>query len=64
MADLGGSLADEGGANEILGGRMTGDRIAFSVGDASYTGQVNGNTIEGISKSPAGETKWSATRAN
>jgi hypothetical protein len=43
---------------------MTGDQIAFSVGDTSYTGRVNGKTIEGTSKSPAGEAKWSATRAD
>jgi hypothetical protein len=48
----------------ISGGKMTGDRIAFSAGDTSYTGRVNGNTIEGTSKSATGETKWSATRAN
>lgn len=47
----------------ITGGKMTGDQIAFSVGDTRYTGRVNGNTIEGISKSATGETTWRATRA-
>ena len=47
----------------INDGKMTGDQIAFSVGDTRYTGRVNGNTIEGISKSATGETKWRATRA-
>jgi len=48
----------------ITGAKMTGDQIAFSVGDTSYTGRVNGKTIEGTSKSPAGEAKWSATRVD
>ncbi len=43
---------------------MTGDQIAFSVGDTTYTGRVNGKTIEGTSKSPSGEAKWSAARAD
>jgi hypothetical protein len=51
-------------AGQISGGKMTGDQIAFSVGDTSYTGRVNGNTMEGTSKSASGETKWSATRAD
>jgi hypothetical protein len=45
-------------------GKMTGPQIAFTVGDTSYTGRVNGNTMEGTSKSPSGETKWTATRAD
>ncbi|MGE3877236.1 MAG: class I SAM-dependent methyltransferase [Parvibaculaceae bacterium] len=47
-----------------ISGKMTGDRIAFTVGNTSYTGQVNGNTMEGTAKSASGETKWSATRAD
>jgi SAM-dependent methyltransferase len=49
---------------EIGGGKMTGDQIALSVGDTTYTGRVNGNTITGTSKSPAGESEWKATRVN
>jgi hypothetical protein len=48
----------------IRDGKMTGDQIAFSVGTTRYTGRVNGNTIEGISKSATGETKWQSTRAD
>ena len=48
----------------INGGKMTGDQIAFSVGATRYTGRVNGNAIEGISKSATGETKWQAKRAD
>ncbi len=54
-----------GGASTAIGnGKMTGDRIAFTVGDTSYTGRVNGNTIKGTSKSPAGEMEWEATRVH
>jgi hypothetical protein len=48
----------------IAGGKMTGDQISFSAGDTTYTGRVNGNSIEGTGKSASGETKWSATRSN
>jgi hypothetical protein len=48
----------------INGGKMTADQIAFSVGTTRYTGRVNGNAIEGISKSATGETKWQAKRAD
>jgi SAM-dependent methyltransferase len=51
-------------STEITGGKMTGDQIAFLVGDTAYTGRVNGKIIEGISKSATGETKWRATRVN
>jgi hypothetical protein len=47
-----------------ISGKMTGEQIAFTVGDTSYTGRVNGNTMEGTAKSASGESKWSATRAD
>ena len=48
----------------IKAGKVTGQRMTFSVGNTIYTGLVNGNTIEGVSKSPTGETQWRATRAD
>ena len=48
----------------IKAGKVTGQQIALSVGNTTYTGRVNGNSIEGVRKSATGETKWSATRAN
>jgi hypothetical protein len=48
----------------IKAGKIAGPQITFSVGKTVYTGQVQGNTIEGVRKSAAGETKWRATRAN
>jgi SAM-dependent methyltransferase len=48
----------------IKAGKVTGQRVTFSVGNIIYTGLVNGNTIEGVSKSATGETQWRATRAD
>jgi SAM-dependent methyltransferase len=45
-------------------GKVTGQQVKFSVGNAVYTGLVNGNSIEGARKSPTGETRWRATRVN
>jgi hypothetical protein len=36
---------------------MRGDEITFKVGNTTYTGKVNGNSIQG--SSPSG---WSATK--
>jgi len=40
-------------------GKLNGDEISFSAGEAQYTGRVNGNSIEGTLKSGG---KWSASR--
>lgn len=48
----------------ITDGKMTGDQIAFSIGETRYSGRVNGNAIEGTSKSATNEAKWQATRGN
>ena len=48
----------------IEGGKMTGDQITFTAGGTTYTGRVNGNSIEGTGKSASGETKFQATRAD
>src|SRR6266545_6555245 len=42
-----------------INGKLNGEQISFTVGNISYTGRVDGNSMEG---SAAG-TKWSATRA-
>jgi SAM-dependent methyltransferase len=47
----------------ISGGKLAGDRITFTAGGAQYVGTVNGNSIEGVSRSGGAETKWQATRA-
>jgi Methyltransferase domain len=42
-----------------VNGKLNGDQISFSAGNASYTGRVTGNAMEGT----VGGNKWSATRA-
>ena len=34
----------------ISNGKVLGDQIVFTAGDARYTGRVNGNAIEGIAQ--------------
>jgi hypothetical protein len=46
----------------ISDGKLTGNQIKFTAGGTEYTGTVNGNTIEGVSKSGTTEGKWSVTR--
>ncbi len=47
--------------NEVaqVTGKLNGDEITFSAGEAHYSGKVNGNSIAGIVKSGG---NWSATR--
>jgi SAM-dependent methyltransferase len=49
------------GATPITNGKLRGNEISFSVGDAQYTGRVNGSSMEGTVKGGTGGT-WSATR--
>jgi precorrin-6B methylase 2 len=58
---LAGTLKTGGNTLTVANGRLRGDQISFSAGNAEYTGRVNGNTIQGTVKgSSAGS--WSATR--
>jgi hypothetical protein len=47
----------------IKNGQLSGDLISFSIGDANYTGRVNGDTIEGIYESGGITTQWKITKA-
>ncbi|MGE3843102.1 MAG: class I SAM-dependent methyltransferase [Vicinamibacterales bacterium] len=49
------------GSSPISGGRLRGDEISFSVGQARYTGRVEGNTIRGTIAGGSGGN-WAATR--
>ncbi len=49
------------GSGEISGGRLRGNEISFSVGNAKYTGRVDGNSIKGTITGGSGGA-WSATR--
>jgi hypothetical protein len=46
----------------IKNGRLSGDLISFSIGDANYTGHVNGDTMEGIYESSGVTTKWKTAK--
>jgi hypothetical protein len=63
----------DGKLGQLRDVKLSGDQISFTVHEVAgtsgtirreYTGRVNGNTMQGTVKSPAGESKWSATRAN
>jgi len=41
-----------------INGKLNGEQISFSAGNISYSGRVNGNSMEGST----GGTKWSATK--
>jgi SAM-dependent methyltransferase len=70
---LEGLVTADGKTARFRDGKLTGDRVSFSVIEFAglgtvrreYSGRVNGDTIEGIVKLPdgAGEEKWTATRA-
>ncbi len=56
---LTGTLKSGGKTTMIANGKMRGDQISFTAGGAEYSGQVNGNSIDGVTK---GAGAWSATR--
>ena len=47
----------------VADGRLSGDRISFSIGNARYTGRVIGNTMEGTVQSGGSTARWNAKRA-
>ncbi len=57
-----GTLKTGGNTLTVANGRLSGNQISFSAGNAEYTGQVNGNTIQGTVKGSSAGT-WSATRS-
>ena len=59
-----GTVAITGDATETVKiGRLRGDEITFTAGNARYKGKVSGNTIEGTITTPTGATTpWRATR--
>ena len=51
------------GGKPIADGRLRGEQITFTVGDAQYTGTVNGTTMQGTARSGEKTDTWTATRA-
>jgi hypothetical protein len=46
----------------VTNGKLTGDVISFSVGNAKYAGKVSGNTMQGTLESGGSPSKWTAMR--
>lgn len=57
-----GTLTAGGRATPITNGRLRGERLIFTAGDAEYSGSVNGDTMQGSLKAGARNEQWSATR--
>jgi hypothetical protein len=56
-----GTLRSGSNTTPVTNGRLRGDQISFTAGNAEYSGRVNGNTIEGTVKGSSSGS-WSATR--
>lgn len=51
------------GANvTAVNGKLSGDLINFSIGNANYTGRVSGSTMQGTAESGGNITQWTATQ--
>ena len=59
-----GTLSAGGTSLAISNGKLDGERIAFNVGSAQYSGRVNGSSIEGVAATGTTKTPWHATRGN
>jgi hypothetical protein len=46
----------------ISDGRLRGEQITFTVGGTTYTGKVNGATIEGTATTGSSSARWTATK--
>ena len=55
-----GTLKNGANTAQIANGKLNGDQISFTAGGTPYTGRVNGNVMEGTTKSGS---HWQATRA-
>src|SRR5258706_16134795 len=56
-----GTLNSGGNTTPVTNGRLRGDQINFTAGNAEYTGRVNGSSIQGTVKGSTSGS-WSATR--
>lgn len=59
---ISGTLNSGGNNVPITNGRLIGDQISFTAGDAQYTGHVSGNVMRGTFKSGGSADTWSAPR--
>jgi hypothetical protein len=59
-----GSLATVSGDEPISKAKMTGYDITFTIGQRTYTGRLQGDTMEGTVTGPSGSSAWKATRTS
>lgn len=59
---LSGTLTSGPKTMPVTNGKLSGDFINFSVGDANYTGRVLGGAMEGTFQSGRNTTPWTATK--
>jgi SAM-dependent methyltransferase len=59
-----GSLATLSGDEPISKAKMTGYDITFTIGQRTYTGRLQGNTMAGTVTGPTGSSDWKATRTS
>ena len=57
-----GSLSSAGGDEPISKAKMRGYEVTFTIGDRTYTGTLNGNTMEGSVIGASGTRTWRAQR--
>lgn len=57
-----GTLTAGGRATSITNGRLRGERLVFTAGDAEYSGSVNGDSMQGAVKAGERNEQWNATR--
>lgn len=60
---ISGTLQSGGKSIEITG-KVNGEAITFSAGDAEYQGRLEGNTLTGSVKSALGSKNWRAVKVN
>ncbi|MEW6333491.1 MAG: class I SAM-dependent methyltransferase [Thermodesulfobacteriota bacterium] len=58
-----GELASGKDRIAITDGRLSGSKISFKIGDASYTGTVVGTTMQGTVRAGGNSSPWSANRS-
>ena len=57
-----GALVFRGARTALTKGRLAGDRISFAAGNALYTGQVHGDTMEGTASAGGNTRAWRAVK--
>jgi SAM-dependent methyltransferase len=60
---ISGALKSGANTTPIANGKLNGDQISFTVGDAQYTGRVSGSSMQGTFKTGGKTANWTATRS-